>query len=339
MSSHFNELVADLSAAGINASSNVSMARYTTYGVGGNAACMAFVSASQLNTLATTLSRYPDIPVLVVGRGSNLLVSDEGFGGLAISLAEEADALNIDFKESEVSVSAALPMPVLARRTAAAGRTGLEWCVGIPGSVGGAVRMNAGGHGADMTDSLVSATVLSLRSGKTVEVAAAHLGLHFRGSALAMHHIVVRVTLRTRTIAPEDAVKVLDDIVAWRRDNQPGGRNAGSVFVNPAPNDGSAGALIDAAGLRGFVVGGAQVSEKHANFIQAKPGATAKDIIDVMTHVQSQVELSHGVRMRSEVALVGFGNEVQMRFADPRHTEVDRVEAARRLAASVGDAQ
>jgi UDP-N-acetylmuramate dehydrogenase len=190
-----------------------------------------------------------------------------------------------------------------------------------------------------MTDSLVSATVLSLRSGKTVEVAAAHLGLHFRGSALAMHHIVVRVTLRTRTIATEDAVKVLDDIVAWRRDNQPGGRNAGSVFVNPAPNDGSAGALIDTAGLRGFVVGGAEVSEKHANFIQAKPGATARDIIDVMTYVQSQVEKIHGVRMRSEVALVGFDTDIQSRFADPRHTDVERVEAARRLANILGDAQ
>jgi len=339
MATQFASLAADLSAKGLRADTNVSMATRTTYGVGGVAACLVTVTMANLDVLVSVLSEYPHMPVLVVGRGSNLLVSDDGFAGVVVSLVDETESVNIDFQDSSVVASASVPMPVLARRSAAAGRTGLEWCVGIPGSVGAAVRMNAGGHGADMQDSLVVVTVMSLRSGKTVEVSAADLGLHFRGSALAAHHLVLKAAFSTQTIDPEVASATVDSIVAWRRDNQPGGRNAGSVFVNPAPGNGSAGALIDAAGLRGYSVGAASVSGKHANFIQAKTGATANDIIEVMTHVQARVEEVHGVRMRSEVVLVGFADDIASRFADPRHAEPDRVEAAQRLAVLMGDLQ
>lgn len=339
MATQLTSLAAELSARGIRAQTNVSMATRTTYGVGGPAACLVTVTMANLSTLVTVLSGYPHMPVLVIGRGSNLLVSDDGFAGVVVVLVDETESVNINFDDSGVVASASVPMPVLARRCAAAGRTGLEWCVGIPGSVGAAVRMNAGGHGADMKDSLVAVTVMSLQSGKTVEVSVADLGLHFRGSALAAHHLVLKATFSTQTIDPETANATVDSIVAWRRDNQPGGRNAGSVFVNPAPDNGSAGALIDAAGLRGYSVGAASVSEKHANFIQAKTGATANDIIEVMKHVQARVEEVHGVRMRSEVVLVGFANDVASRFADPRHAEPDRVEAAQRLAVLMGDLQ
>ena len=339
MSAQFASLATELSARGIRAEVNVSMATRTTYGVGGPAACLVTVTAANLGTLVTVLSKYPRIPILVVGRGSNLLVSDDGFAGVVVVLVDETESVNIDFQDSGVVASASVPMPVLARRSASAGRAGLEWCVGIPGSVGAAVRMNAGGHGADMHDSLVVVTMMSLQSGKTVEVSAADLGLHFRGSALAAHHLVLKATFSAQAIDPVVASATVDSIVAWRRDHQPGGRNAGSVFVNPAPGNGSAGALIDAAGLRGYSVGAASVSDKHANFIQAKTGATASDIIEVMTHVQTRVEEVHGVRMRSEVVLVGFANDVASRFADPRHTEPDRVEAAKRLSVLMGDLQ
>lgn len=337
MPDFFTQLATDLTACGIQAQTNVSMASRTTYGVGGSAACFLAVTTAELGAVASVLSGYPDVPIVIVGRGSNLLVSDDGFNGVIVALVNHQDSPAIDIQESTVNVSGSVPMPILARRSAAAGRTGLEWCVGIPGSVGAAVRMNAGGHGADMHDSLVSATVMSLRSGKTVNVASSDLGLHFRGSALSAHQLVVSATLQVTAIEPEVALTTVDSIVAWRRENQPGGRNAGSVFVNPAPGHGSAGALIDAAGLRGYEVGGASVSEKHANFIQAKAGATASDIIQVMTHVQSRVEELHGVRMRSEVVLVGFDVEVSLRFADPRHVEPERVSAAHRLSGLLGD--
>jgi UDP-N-acetylenolpyruvoylglucosamine reductase len=149
-----------------------------------------------------------------------------------------------------VSAAGAMLMPVLARRSVQAGRGGLEWCVGIPGTVGGAVRMNAGGHGAEMDDSLLSARVLSLRSGATHVVPKSALGLHFRGSALSAHHIVMSAEFSTSAQDVQKGTAELDNIVAWRREHQPGGRNAGSVFVNPAPGSGSAGALIDQKSMR-----------------------------------------------------------------------------------------
>jgi UDP-N-acetylmuramate dehydrogenase len=134
-----------------------------------------------------------------------------------------------------------------------------------------------------------------------------------------------------------DGQKEIDDVVAWRREHQPGGRNAGSVFVNPAPGDGSSGALIDSCGLRGFAVGGAQVSEKHANFIQASDGATASDIVAVMSHVQETVMQEKGVLLRSEVCLLGFDEGIAQRFADPRHSDTDRVLAMQAIMQLMGE--
>ena len=195
--------------------------------------------------------------------------------------------------------------------------------------------MNAGGHGAEMVDSLVSAEVVSLKSGRWATIDAEHLGFHFRGSALAGHHVVV--SARMNTNARSESSPQLDEVVMWRRQNQPGGRNAGSVFVNPAQGEGSAGALIDSCGLREFIVGGARVSEKHANFIQASDGATAADIVAVMQHVQSVVEVQHGIRLRSEVCLLGFGADIADAFADPRHNESDRLARAKRLSGLMGE--
>jgi UDP-N-acetylenolpyruvoylglucosamine reductase len=132
-----------------------------------------------------------------------------------------------------------------------------------------------------MAESLVSVEVVSLTSGHHVMVHATDLGLHFRGSAVAPHHLITSASFRTTSTSVQQGTHVIDEIVRWRRENQPGGRNAGSVFVNPAPGSGSAGALIDAAGLRGYRSGGAMVSDKHANFIQADPGASADDIVNV----------------------------------------------------------
>jgi len=179
--------------------------------------------------------------------------------------------------------------------------------------------------------------IASLRSGRIETVSTNQLGLHFRGSALAAHHIVVSARLHTVGCEVADGQKEIDDVVAWRREHQPGGRNAGSVFVNPAPGDGSSGALIDSCGLRGFAVGGAQVSEKHANFIQASDGATASDIVAVMSHVQETVMQEKGVLLRSEVCLLGFDEGIAQRFADPRHSDTDRVLAMQAIMQLMGE--
>ena len=289
------------------------LAPHTTYKLGGPAAVFATPrSGDELRQVADA-TRATGLPVLVVGRGSNLLVADAGFPGIAVSLVALAD--HVEIEGTRVVAGAAVALPVLARRTAALGLTGFEWAVGVPGSIGGAVRMNAGGHGSDMAASLVSARVVDLHSGHDVEVEAARLHLRFRGSDLADHQVVLHATLVLHEGDAVAAEHMLADIVRWRREHQPGGQNAGSVFVNPVPGELAAAQLIDRLGLRGFRIGGACVSEKHANFVQAEHGAPAADVRAVMEHVRTEVYEQTGFLLRSEVRLVGFAD------VEPDHRE------------------
>ena len=284
---------------------DVSSAELTTYRCGGPLA--VFVRAeheADLGAIAEVLGRT-DVPVLVVGRGSNLLVADAGFPGVAITLAGELEQLDIDRAQACVRAGGGVPLPVLARRAAKAGVGGLEFFVGIPGSVGGAVRMNAGGHGADTNDVIVSARVVDLADGGTRDLRRADLGLGYRQSALAPLAVVVGAVFAGRADEPEACAARVDEIVRWRREHQPGGQNAGSVFTNP-PGD-AAGRLIEAAGCKGTRFGGAVVSEKHANFFVADPGASAADVYALIALVRQRVEEAFGVHLEPELRCIGFG--------------------------------
>ncbi len=280
----------------------------TTYRLGGPAAL--FVEARSPGDLQKVREAQiqSQLPVLVVGRGSNLLVSDTGFLGIAVRLVEEFDQIHSmqDVGDSELKVGSAVALPVLARRTAAMGLRGMEWAVGVPGSVGGAVRMNAGGHGSDIAHNLVVAEIFDLESGQITERDAATLGLRFRGSDLTDFELVLSVVFRLQQGDSTAANTQIAEIVRWRRENQPGGQNCGSVFVNPVPGELSAGELIDRCGLRGVRCGGAVVAEKHANFIQAEESATASDVYELMRHVRAEVFASTGIALRSEVRVIGF---------------------------------
>jgi UDP-N-acetylmuramate dehydrogenase len=241
----------------------------------------------------------------VVGRGSNLLVADEGFAGIAVVLGEAFAQVTIDHEAATVVAGAATALPTLARLSAAAGLTGLEWAVGIPGSVGGAVRMNAGGHGAETVDRLVRWAFVDLLGGPDGERGAEELGAGYRRSNVAEHHVVTWGRFRAQPGRRADAEAAITEIVRWRRANQPGGQNAGSVFTNP-PGD-SAGRLVDAAGCKSLRVGSAEVSAKHANFIQADPGGRAADVLALIREVRRRVGEHSGVVLDPEVRLVGFG--------------------------------
>jgi UDP-N-acetylmuramate dehydrogenase len=193
---------------------------------------------------------------------------------------------------------------VVARRSAAAGLTGLEWAVGVPGSVGGAVRMNAGGHGSDIASCLLRASVVDLATADASWRSPASLGFGYRTSSLGSTDVVTIAELRCRPGSREAAEAEIAEIVAWRRANQPGGQNAGSVFTNP-PGD-AAGRLIDDAGLKELRIGTAQVSAKHANFIQADEGGSADDVKRVIDEVRARVLARHGIELRTEVRLIGF---------------------------------
>jgi UDP-N-acetylmuramate dehydrogenase len=293
---------------GAQAQRDVPLGPLTTYRVGGSAALFATPrTADDLHRVAEAC-RASGLPVLVVGRGSNMLVADEGFLGVAVSLASfDADHdIVIDGDASVVAAGGAVALPVLARRTVAASLTGFEWAVGVPGSIGGGVKMNAGGHGSDIAASLIDVDLFDLVRGEGVTLPSDRLGLRFRGSDIADHQLVLRARLG---LAPGDRAageREIDEVVRWRREHQPGGQNAGSVFVNPVPGEVTAGALVDRCGLRGLRLGTAHVSDKHANFIQADDGGRAADVLALVELVRARVADETGYRMRSEVRLVGF---------------------------------
>ena len=239
----------------------------------------------------------------MLGKGSNLLVADAGFPGLVVALGTGFAA--VDVAGTRVRAGGAVSLPVLARRTAAAALTGLEWAVGVPGSVGGAVRMNAGGHGSDVSRTIVRAGVADLRAGRaTVTVGRDELDLSYRHSAIAPHHVVAWAEFELARGDRAASEAEIAEIVRWRRENQPGGSNAGSVFTNP-PDD-SAGRLVEAAGLKGHRRGSAYVSPKHANFFQADEGGSADDVRELVLEVQRLVEERMGIRLEPELRMVGF---------------------------------
>ena len=281
---------------------DVALGPFSTYRVGGAARRFVIVeNDEQLDRVARAVAQSK-IPVLVVGRGSNLLVADRGFDGLAVQLGERYGEINIS--GTIVRAGGAASLPVVARRTAAAGLTGFEWAVGVPGSIGGAVRMNAGGHGSDIAASLARVRVLDLAAHKDVVVTPDALALEYRSSIVGSRQVVVWAELELDHGDPVAAEAEVNEIVRWRRTNQPGGQNAGSVFTNP-PGD-SAGRLIDEAGARGLRIGSAEVSKKHANFIQADRDGYADDVWAVMVEVRRRVFDHAGVALHPETCTVGF---------------------------------
>ena len=292
---------------------DVDLSQYTTYKVGGTAALhMTAVSIDDLYLVSAVLAEV-ELPILVIGRGSNLLISDSGFQGLALTIGGLADYVDLPNREEDPNVEpialfgGSVALPVASRQSVARGLTGFEWGVGVPGSVGGAVRMNAGGHGSDMASSLTSVRMFHLRKGLEAHVNAVDLGLRFRGSALDDHHMVLSATVDLEWSKSQEASEAeLQEVVRWRRENQPGGQNAGSVFVNPDPGKVSAGEVIDELGMRGLRIGSAQVSEKHANFIQADENGSAHDVVALMAEIRRRVRDERGYVLRSEIRLVGF---------------------------------
>lgn len=283
----------------------------TTYRLGGPAALLVRPAVVGDLALVAEARHASGLPVLIVGRGSNMLVADRGFAGIAVWIPGLTGELEIpdDDTSTSVKVGGGMALPVVSRRLAGAGRRGFEWAVGVPGSIGGAVRMNAGGHGSDMSACLIAAEIFDLATATLTSPQADALGLRFRSSDLTDDHVVVAVVLRVQTGDRQAAERELSEIVRWRRENQPGGQNAGSVFVNPVPGEVSAGMLIDGLGLRGARIGTAWVSDKHANFILGSDGGSADDVRALMEHVRERVAADTGYRLRSEVRMVGFDDE------------------------------
>ena len=282
---------------------DVAVGPLTTYKLGGPASFYAEVQSRDELDQVLEAWRSTDLPLLVLGRGSNLVVADDGIDALVLRLAgtfglvmHEADA---------VWAGAAVRLPQLARAAVGEGRLGLEFYVGIPGSVGGAVRQNAGGHGRETRDVLVTATVLDGRDRGVTSRTGVDLELSYRHSSLSPDEVVIDARFHFEEGDPAEGEARMREITRWRKEYQPGGTlNAGSVFKNPA--DDSAGRIIDSLGLKGMAVGDVSVSDKHANFFVAGPKATASDLYRLVADVRAIVADRTGVELETEIQFEGF---------------------------------
>ncbi len=292
-------MLIDLIRSGVIRES-VDLASFTTYKVGGPARWLFDVP--DLATLQS-LGPYSD-PVVVVGRGSNLVVSDHGFAGLVIRLGTGFSDVTIK-DGCTVTAGATAPLPSVARACAKAAIQGFSWMVGVPGSVGGAIRMNAGCFGSDTAGFLTEASILNLHNAVLTDRSPETLDYAYRTSNLQPHEVVVGATFIGSPGDPSELEAEMRKVTRWRKDHQPGGtHNAGSVFKNP-PGD-AAGRVIDELGLKGTRVGRVSVSEKHANFFVAEPGAKAQDIYELVNLVKDAVQQRAGIQLVPEMVFVGF---------------------------------
>ncbi len=281
---------------------NEDMALHTTFRLGGPADVFVCpTSADELSAVLKYLAKQP-IPLLIIGRGSNLIVRDGGIRGVVVKLGEGFDHVTIE--GTYITAEAGVALAALSWKAAEASLAGFEFAAGIPGSLGGALVMNAGAYGGEMcqvvdwVDCMDRGGNVRRRSNAEMEYAYRHSILH------DTDEIAIGAGLNLRAGVREEIETQIKELNARRASKQPlNWPSAGSVFKRPPGN--YAGPLIESAGLKGFRIGGAMVSELHANFIVNVGGATAADVLAVIEHVQQTVLAQHGIKMEPEVRVVG----------------------------------
>jgi UDP-N-acetylmuramate dehydrogenase len=285
------------------------LARYTSARVGGSAEMLVTVESGTELQMAAELAYAHHLPYFILGGGSNILVADAGVEGLVIL----NKARSITYRHTGFSVvctvESGMNLSSMARQCIAKGLGGLEWAIGVPGTVGGAVVGNSGAHGGDMNSSLLAATIWEPGSGTRI-YDKEEMVYAYRDSVLKREHgeaaprrVVLSAELELTPETVETLMARADGFTAQRRQTQPGGASVGSMFKNP-PNY-YAGYLIDSAGLKGLQVGGAKISDKHANFFINEGEATADDIRALIAEVWNTVREQFGVEMELEVELAG----------------------------------
>jgi UDP-N-acetylmuramate dehydrogenase len=279
------------------------LARHTTIRIGGPAD--VFVEPDSIESLKKVMEiiRKHHVNWRVIGRGSNLLVADEGIEGVVIKLGDGIAELTIH--EEEVTVGGGYSLIKLATTVSRQGLSGLEFAGGIPGSVGGAVYMNAGAHGSDMSHILQKAQVL-FPDGTIEWLSKEEMEFSYRTSVLQKKRpgICIAAVLELKKGERESIVAKMQKNKDYRRETQPWDYPcAGSVFRNPLPH--YAGQLIEKAGLKGYAIGGAKISEQHGNFIVNAGNAKAQDVLDLIAHVKKTIQQLYGIEMKTEVEIIG----------------------------------
>lgn len=283
------------------------MKNHTTFRVGGPADWYVAPADEASLREVVRLCRRENVPYFILGNGSNLLVSDGGYRGVIIHSGVNLSGMEVREETDGVVIEAGSGalLASIARRALKESLTGFEFAAGIPGTLGGALVMNAGAYGGEMKQVVRSARVFT-RDGRTERIAAADLDLSYRHSSIPKNQwIVLSAEIVLREGDPETIRETMDDLNGRRREKQPVEfSSAGSTFKRPEGY--FAGKLIQDAGLRGFTVGGAQVSEKHCGFVINRGDATAEDVLAVIRGVQKRVYEDAGVQLEPEVMMLGF---------------------------------
>ena len=280
---------------------NEPMKKHTTFRIGGEAACYVKIeNADQLAAVQQFLQKEA-VPVQVLGNGSNLLFGDEGFAGVVLEICDKMNEIRVE--GTKIIVQAGALMSKVARVAYENSLTGFEFAAGIPGTIGGGTVMNAGAYGGELKQVISSVKLLD-ETGKIVELSNEEMEFGYRTSIVKKKpYIVLEVTLQLRSGKQEDILAVMEDLAFRRRDKQPlEYPSAGSTFKRPEGY--YAGELIMKSGLRGYRVGGAQVSEKHCGFVINTGDATAEDVLQLMEHVKNTVKATFGVELEPEVIVI-----------------------------------
>jgi UDP-N-acetylmuramate dehydrogenase len=277
------------------------LARYTTWRLGGPARYLALPADAEDVEKALRFAGERGLPWMVLGLGSNVLVRDGGFPGVVIRVGKGLDRL--EMKGATAIVGAGLPTPLLARRTAEAGFAGVERFIGIPGTVGGGVYMNAGCHGAEFAEVVTEVTLMD-GAGKVRTVARRQISYKYRASNLG-EAVILEAKLGLAEEVPAKLKEIQGRLLRWRKVGTPFDQPcAGSTFKNPGGPK-TAGMLIDEVGLKGHRIGGAQVSTLHANYLLNTGTATAADVLKLIEHVRKTVAKRAGVELELEIRVVG----------------------------------
>jgi UDP-N-acetylmuramate dehydrogenase len=280
---------------------NEPLARYNTWRIGGPARYLAMPADSEDVVRALELAQDRGLPWVVLGLGSNVLVKDGGFPGVVIRMGKGLD--RFEMKGATAIIGGGMPTPILARRTAEAGFAGVERFIGIPGTVGGGIYMNAGCHGAEFSEVVTEVTVMDPR-GKVKQLSRKQISFKYRSTNL--EGIVIEAKLVLGEESPAKLKELQSKLLRWRKAGTPFDQPCcGSTFTNPPGGTKTAGMLIDECGLKGFTIGGAQVSTLHANYIINKGTATASDVLKVIEHVRKTVAKKTGITLELECKIIG----------------------------------
>lgn len=299
----YNEIASFAEKCGATVIKDAPMKKYTSFRCGGNASVLVIPNSVDCLKRIIDFCNSKNVKPLVIGNGSNLLFADNGINGVVIKIGSDISKIEL-LDETTIRCEAGASLKSLCMFALENSLSGLEFAYGIPGTLGGAVYMNAGAYGGEMKDVLVSTTHID-SNGEFGELTQENLKLIYRGSAYTDNdYTIVSAVLKLKKADKKDIKEAMDDKLKKRKDKQPlEYGSAGSTFKRPTGY--FAGVLIEQSGLKGYTVGGAQVSEKHAGFVINKNNATATDVINLIRDVQKIVFEKHGVMLETEVKIIG----------------------------------